>query len=85
MLVSAPVNSGSHGSVWEVFLPVATPKWSCYFLYIFNKVIYICHKDATIFKDFSGDHRLFCKKKNNCFGEQFINVYTAFKVVESLS
>lgn len=51
------------GEFWQLFLPIATLKRSCYFLYIFNKVIYICNKDATVFEDFSGDGRLFCKKK----------------------
>lgn len=52
--------------LWEFykkFLPVATPKWSCYILYIFSEVVYICNKDSTIFKDFQGCRGLVCKEE----------------------
>lgn len=62
-LTECPYQSCPHeGEFWKVFLPIATLKRSCYFLYIFNKVIYICNQDATVFKDFSGDGRLFCQE-----------------------
>lgn len=53
------LQSAHMGELHTVLLPIASPKRSCHFLYIFNKVIYICNKDATTFKDFSGVE-LFC-------------------------
>lgn len=83
-LTECPYQSCPHeGEFWKVFLPIATLKRSCYFLYIFNKVIYICNQDATVFKDFSGDGRLFCKKKKNTFLVKKSLMYT-FQASEPL-
>lgn len=57
---------------WKASLPIAALKRSCCFWYVFNEVLYICNKDATIFKDFSGDSWLFCEEKKKTFIEVLV-------------
>lgn len=59
--ISAANNSSFQGEFYKKFLPITTPKWSCYLLYIFSEVVYICNKDSIIFKDFCGNCGLVCK------------------------
>lgn len=62
LLTTVPATSAQYREV-SVFSPIATPKWSCYFLYVFSKVLDVCNEDAAVFKDFSGDDRFVWKKK----------------------